>query len=379
MKNIVFNKPYITGKEATYIQEAIHNNHISGNGPFTKRCQDLLIKRFSFLQCLLTTSCTDALEMASILCNILPGDEVILPSYTFVSTANPFVLRGAKLIFADSSENNPNMDVAAIEMLITKKTKAVIPVHYAGIACDMDPLLDLAKKHHFYVIEDAAQAIDSYYKGRPLGGIGNLGAYSFHETKNIVSGEGGALIVNDSDLLNRSEIIWEKGTNRAAFYRGEVDKYGWVDMGSSFLSSDIIAAFLYAQLEHLEIIQEKRKQLWQRYFNAFSSFEGKGYFKLPVIPSYGSCNGHVFYLVCNSIEDRTSLIEWLKKKGIHAVFHYLSLHNSAFYSNKHDGRQLPNAQRFSDCLLRLPMYYELSSQEVDYVVQSTLEFYKKGL
>jgi len=322
MRSIVFNKPYITGIEAEYIQEAISNNHISGNGAFTKRCQEFLRNKFSFKQCLLTSSCTDALEMASILCNILPGDEVIIPSYTFVSTANPFVLRGAKLIFIDSCENNPNMDVSAVEKLISKKTKAIVPVHYAGVACDMDVLLDLAKKHTLYIIEDAAQAIGSCYKGRPLGGIGHLGTFSFHETKNIVSGEGGALIINEKDFINRSEIIWEKGTNRAAFYRGEVNKYEWVDVGSSFLPSDILAAFLFAQMECIERIQKKRISLWKQYYDSLFPLASDGHFQLPYIPDYATNNGHLFYLICNNEEERTLLIEYLKRKGVYAIFHY---------------------------------------------------------
>jgi dTDP-4-amino-4,6-dideoxygalactose transaminase len=322
MKKIVFNKPYIGQKELEYIQEVIASSHLSGNGLFTKRCQELIENKFLFNHCLLTTSCTDALEMASILCHIQPEDEVILPSYTFVSTANPFVLRGAKLIFADSCENNPNIDVCQIEALVTKKTKAIVLVHYAGIACDMDVIMDIAKRHNLYVIEDAAQAIDSYYKGRALGGIGDLGAFSFHETKNIISGEGGALVVNNKSFVKRSEIIWEKGTNRAAFYRGEVDKYGWVDAGSSFLPSEIIAAFLFAQLEFLDEIQRKRIALWEQYFNALSHLADKGCFQLPVIPDYATNNGHIFYLVCNNEHERSALIEWLKEKGVNAFLNY---------------------------------------------------------
>ena len=378
MKTVVFNRPYITGKEAGYIQEAISNNHISGNGSFTKRCQDLLNKKFSFSHTLLTTSCTDALEMASILCNILPGDEVILPSYTFVSTANPFVLRGAKLVFADSYANNPNMDPSAIEKLITKRTKAIVPVHYAGVACDMDAIMHIAKKHNLFVIEDAAQGIDSYYKGKALGGIANLGVYSFHETKNIVSGEGGALMVNDASMRSRSEIIWEKGTNRAAFYRGEVDKYGWVDVGSSFLPSDIVAAFLLAQLESIEDIQKKRIGIWKQYYAALSGLAAEGYFQLPALPDYATCNGHLFYLVCNSASDRSSLIASLKKKGVYAIFHYLSLHRSPFYSKSNRSVSLPHAERFTECLLRLPLHFYLEPEDVDYVANSISDHFKKS-
>jgi dTDP-4-amino-4,6-dideoxygalactose transaminase len=379
MKKIDFNKPYITGKEIGYIQEAINKNHISGNGSFTKRSQDFFKKRFSFQHCLLTTSCTDALEMASILCNIQPGDEIILPSYTFVSTANPFVLRGAKIVFADSYHDNPNMDVSMLECLITKKTKAIVPVHYAGVACDMGMIMDIAKKYNLFVIEDAAQAIDSYYKGKALGGIGHLGAFSFHETKNIVSGEGGALVINEKEFMRRAEIIWEKGTNRASFYRGEVDKYGWVDVGSSFLPSEILAAFLFAQLESLEEIQTKRIALWKHYYDSLASLRDKGYFDLPFIPDYATNNGHLFYLVCKTEKERGALIDWLKGKGIHSVFHYLALHRSPFYGKLHDGRSIPNSERFSDCLVRLPMYYELSPQDVEFITDTITEFYKRGV
>jgi dTDP-4-amino-4,6-dideoxygalactose transaminase len=268
---LTFNKPFLTGKETAYITDAVASGKISGNGKYTQLCQNYFQNKYGFKKCLLTTSCTDALEMAAILLEIKPGDEVIMPSYTFVSTANAFVLRGANIVFADSMGVNPNMDVESIEALITPKTKAIVPVHYAGIACDMDAIMDLATKYNLFVVEDAAQAIDSYYTGKdgiekPLGGIGHLAAFSFHETKNIISGEGGMLVVNDPQFAQRAEIIWEKGTNRSAFFRGEVDKYGWVDVGSSFLPSEIVAAFLWAQLEHLEEIQNKRKSIWNQYW-----------------------------------------------------------------------------------------------------------------
>ena len=264
---IPFNKPYLTGKETEYIHDAVNTGKISGNGKYTKLCQTFFEERYGIKKCLLTTSCTDALEMAAILINIQPGDEVIIPSYTFVSTANAFVLRGAKIVFADSGKENPNIDVQTLEALITSKTKAIVPVHYAGIACDMDTIMDLANKYNLYVIEDAAQAVDSFFTGKDgvkkaLGSIGHLAAFSFHETKNIISGEGGMLAINDNQFIARAEIIWEKGTNRSAFFKGEVDKYGWVDIGSSFLPSEIIAAFLWAQLENLETIQAKRKEIW---------------------------------------------------------------------------------------------------------------------
>ncbi|MCB9036086.1 MAG: dTDP-4-amino-4,6-dideoxygalactose transaminase [Lewinellaceae bacterium] len=366
---IPFNKPYLTGKEAHYIYQAVYSGQLSGNGHFTKRCQFFFGERYNFSKCLLTTSCTDALEMAALLLEIQPEDEIIMPSYTFVSTANAFVLRGAKIVFADSKKDHPNVDPDSIEALITSKTKAIVPVHYAGVACDMDKIMELAEKYGLYVIEDAAQAIDSYYFGkdgkkRVLGSIGHLAAFSFHETKNIISGEGGMLTINDDRFADRAEIIWEKGTNRAAFWRGEVDKYGWVDIGSSFLPSEIVAAFLWAQLENLENIQRVRKRHWEDYYYGLKDWANNNDIQLPSIPEYASNNAHMFYLVCSSLEQRSSLIEHLKKKSVLAVFHYLSLHKSTYYKDKHDGRDLPGSDRYSDCLVRLPMYYELEPEKV---------------
>ena len=291
---IPFNKPYLSGKETDYIREAVLSGKISGDGLFTKRCHDFFEQKYGFKKVLLTTSCTDALEMAAILIDIQPGDEVIMPSYTFVSTANAFVLRGARIVFADSNKDNPNIDTDLIETLITPKTKAIVPIHYAGIACDMDKIMSLAEKYKLFVVEDAAQAIDSYFKDRPLGSIGHLAAFSFHETKNIISGEGGILIINDKRFIERAEIIREKGTNRSAFFRGEVNKYEWVDIGSSFLPSDIIAAFLFAQLENLNDIQEKRKQIWQTYHNNLKPLEYEGKIRLPHIPYFSTYNAHMF-------------------------------------------------------------------------------------
>ena len=366
---IPFNKPYLTGKETEYIHDAVSTGKISGNGKYTKLCQTFLEERFGFKKCLLTTSCTDALEMAALLIDIQPGDEVIMPSYTFVSTANAFVLRGATIVFADSCQDSPNMDVSSIAALITSKTKAIVPVHYAGIACDMDTIMELAETHALYVIEDAAQAIDSYYIGkdgikRALGSIGHLAAFSFHETKNIISGEGGMLAINDLQFADRAEIIWEKGTNRSAFFRGEVDKYGWVDVGSSFLPSEIIAAFLWAQLENMEVIQETRMQHWNNYFARLSEWAATNDITLPHVPQSATNNAHMFYLVCNSLEQRSVIIEKLKANGILSVFHYISLHESTFYKDRHDGRALPNTQRYTDKLLRLPMYFELDTNIV---------------
>jgi dTDP-4-amino-4,6-dideoxygalactose transaminase len=377
--DIPFNKPYFTGRETDYIRQSVASGKISGDGIFTKKCHDFFCQRYGFLKPLLTTSCTDALEMAAILCDIKPGDEVIAPSYTFVSTVNAFVLRGAKIVFADSETGTPNLDIADLESLITPKTKVIVPVHYAGVACDMDPLCELARKRGIFVVEDAAQAIDSYYKGRPLGSLGQLATFSFHETKNVISGEGGMLIVNDPDLSARSEIIREKGTNRSAFFRGEVNKYNWVDIGSSFLPSDIVAAFLFAQLEHIDEIQSKRTLLWSRYLDELTLLEEKGDLHLPVIPAYASNNAHMFYLVCDSLKTRTSLIHFLKSKGILSVFHYLSLHKSPYYHDKHDGRVLDNADRYSDCLVRLPLYCDLSDADMTLIIGTILEFYGQRL
>jgi dTDP-4-amino-4,6-dideoxygalactose transaminase len=314
--------------------------------------------------------------MAAILLDIKEGDEVIAPSFTFVSTVNAFVLRGAKIVFCDSGLDNPNMDVNLIEKLITSKTKVIIPVHYAGIACDMDKMMALAIKYNLFVVEDAAQAIDSYYKEKPLGSIGHMAAFSFHETKNIISGEGGMLVINDERFINRAEIIREKGTNRSSFFRGEVDKYGWVDIGSSFLPSDIIAAFLFAQIENLENIQSKRKEIWLSYYESLKELENKNFIKLPFIPDYASNNAHMFYIQCRNLEDRTRLIAHLKKSQINAVFHYLSLHNSPYYINKHDQRELPNSDLYSDCLLRLPMYYELTSSDLKLICNEITVYYQ---
>lgn len=374
---ITFNQPHLTGKEVHYIYEAVREGKLSGNGKFTKLCQQYLEQRYGFKKCLLTTSCTDALEMCAILCDIQPGDEVIVPSYTFVSSALAFVRNGAKIVFADSMERNPNLDADRIEALITPKTKVIVPVHYAGVACDMDRIMALAEKYNLLVVEDAAQAIDSYYKGRPLGSIGHMAAFSFHETKNIISGEGGCLCINDERFIRRAEIIWEKGTNRAEFFRGEVNKYGWVDTGSSFLPSELVAAFLWAQLENMEEIQTKRKHLWDLYHTLLKPMADKGAFKLPDLPEYATNNAHMFYLVCNSLEERTALIQALKDNGILAVFHYLSLHSSPYYQGKHDGRDLPECDRYADCLVRLPMYYDLQDSDVEMVCRVIAQFFQR--
>jgi dTDP-4-amino-4,6-dideoxygalactose transaminase len=372
---IPFNKPYLGGKELEYIRQAVASGKISGDGVFTKKCHSYFEERYGFGKVLLTTSCTDALEMAAILLDIQPGDEVIVPSYTFVSTPNAFVLRGAKIVFADSLPDHPNMDVSKIEALITSKTKAIVPVHYAGHACDMDTIMDIATRHGLFVVEDAAQAIDSFYKGKALGSIGHLAAFSFHETKNIIAGEGGMLAINDERFFKRAEIIREKGTNRSQFFRGEVDKYGWVDVGSSFLPSDIIAAYLYAQLEMLDTIQSRRKQIWDAYYELFAELEEQGFIQRPKVPDDATNNAHMFYIVCRSLEERTGLMNFLKEKKIGAVFHYLSLHKSPFYQDKHDGRELFYSDHYTDCLLRLPLYYELVTPEKMYIIEQVKAYF----
>ncbi|WP_160711226.1 dTDP-4-amino-4,6-dideoxygalactose transaminase [Chitinophaga solisilvae] len=373
---IPFNKPYLTGKEAHYMYQAALSGKLSGNGIFTKKCQAALEAKYGFKKTLLTTSCTDALEMAAILIDTKPGDEIIIPSYTFVSTANPFILRGATVVFADSGVSNPNIDTALLESLITPRTKAIVPVHYAGIACDMEKIMQLADKHGLFVIEDAAQAIDSSFNGRPLGSIGHLAAFSFHETKNIIAGEGGMLAINDDRFVERAEIIWEKGTNRSAFFRGEIDKYGWVDIGSSFLPSEVIAAFLYAQIENIADIQQQRKHLWEIYLRELNSLKDR--ITLPFIPEYATNNAHMFYIVCQDIAVRQALIAWLKERDVYAVFHYLSLHKSPFYHDKHDGRNLPQSDYYSDRLVRLPLFYELTEEQVLHITGSIREFFEKN-
>ena len=401
---INFNQPHLTGKEAHYMYEAVYAGKLSGNGRFTKACQAWFEQRYGFRKTLLTTSGTDAREMCAMLCELQPGDEVIVPSYTFVSTALAFLREGAKVVFADSMKRNPNLDAETLESLITPRTKVIVPVHYAGMACDMDAVMAVAEKHHLLVVEDAAQAIDSYYhsnrfapsgenprKGAalPLGGIGHLAAFSFHETKNITAGgEGGLLVVNDERFVRRAEIIWEKGTNRAEFFRGEVNKYGWVDMGSSFLPSEVNAAFLWAQIENLDDIQAKRKALWDTYYERLSKIlerfapsgekprKGATPFSLPDIPEYATNNAHMFYLVLPNLEERTAFIKYLKDNGVGAVFHYLSLHSSSYYASRHDGRALPECDRYADCLVRLPLFYDLDIETVHHICDLISTYYQ---
>ena len=375
---IHFNRPYLTGRETDYIRQAVADGKISGNGEFTHRCQKFFEERYGFRKCLLTTSCTDALEMAAILTGVGPGDEVIVPSYTFVSSALAFVRQGAKIVFADSRADEPNIDAAQIEALVTPRTKVIVPVHYAGCACDMDAIMAIAERHGLIVVEDAAQAVESFYTGgdgvkRPLGSIGHLAAFSFHETKNVISGEGGMLVVNDERFVRRAEIIWEKGTNRAEFFRGEVNKYGWVDVGSSFLPTEIVSAFLWAQLEHIDEIQKARRHIWDRYFDFFSGFgPSRHTLGLPKIPDGATNNAHMFYLLFPDLASRTDFIAKMRSRDILCVFHYLPLHSSEFYRSRHDGRALPNCDRYADTLVRLPLYCGLGDDQ-DRVIDAAKE------
>ena len=372
---IPFNRPILPGRAVDHMTEAFRSGKVSGDGLFSRRCEAFFQQRYAVPRCLMTTSCTDALELAALLCDLRPGDEVILPSYTFVSTANAFALRGAKLVFADSLPDHPNLDPAQVEALVTDRTKAIAPVHYAGVAVDMDPILALARQRDIRVVEDAAQAVEATYKGRALGTLGDLGAFSFHETKNIHCGEGGLLAVNDPALALRSEVLREKGTNRSAFFRGEVDKYGWVDIGSSFLPSDILAAVLWAQLEDLEAICARRMALWTRYRHELAPLQAGGHALLPTLPSFAQHNAHAFYLILPDEATRARLIAHLKGQGIMAVFHYQSLHKSPYFRDKHDGRELPHSDRYSDCLLRLPLFHDLSEEEQGRVVAEILAFF----
>ena len=371
---IPFNKPTLIGAELDYIKDSVINNHISGDGKYTKLCNQIFAKKFNIRKSLLTTSCTDALELSALLLDIKNGDEIIMPSFTFVSTANAFALRGANIIFVDSCENNPNIDPDKIENLITNKTKAIVVVHYAGISCDMVKIMNLSKKYNIKVIEDAAQAIDSFHNGIQLGTIGDLGTFSFHETKNIICGEGGLISINDPDFFERAEIIREKGTNRSSFFRGDVDKYGWVDIGSSFLPSDILAAYLFGQLEYSEKIQKKRKEIWNIYYKNLEELQISNLL-LPDVPDYATQNGHLFYIVTKNLNERDLLIRHLRSNGIHAVFHYQSLHKSTFFQNKFNGDELINAEKFSNCLIRLPLYYDLDYDHIDYITDSIKRYF----
>ena len=366
---IPFNKPYITGKELEYIQESIKSGNIVGDGEFTKKCESLMAKKFNAKKILLTNSCTDALEMAALMIDLKPGDEVIVPSFTFVSTANAFVLRGAKPVFADIREDTLNLDENKIEAKITDKTKAIFPVHYAGVSCEMGKIMQIAKKYNLFVVEDAAQGVNAKYDDQYLGTIGHLGAYSFHGTKNYVSGEGGAIVINDDNFIERAEIIREKGTNRSKFIRGEVDKYTWVEVGSSYLLSDILAAFLYAQLENLEEINKKRKEVFNFYYENLKDLEKAGKLRLPVIPDNCQSNHHLFHIILPSQEDRNNLMQKMKIAGVHTTFHYVPLHNSPM-GNKFGYKtgDLPLTEDLSNRLLRLPLYPHLKREELETVI-----------
>lgn len=377
--HIPFNKPAIVGSELTYISQAIAGLHASGDGPFTRRAQALLENSFGANRVLLTTSCTSALELAALLCDLQPGDEVIVPSFTFVSTANAFVLRGAKPTFVDIRPDTLNIDERLIEEAITPRTRAIFPIHYAGVACEMDTIMDIANRHGLWVVEDAAQGVHARYKGRWLGTIGHLGCYSFHETKNISCGEGGALVINDPAMETRAEILREKGTNRSQFARGQVDKYTWVDVGSSYVPSDMLAAFLVGQIENMEKVTRRRGEIFDRYAAILSPLAERGLISLPVHPEHCSTNYHMFYLLTANVEERTALIEHLRAAGILAVFHYVPLHSSPFAESLGlPQKHLPKTDEFSARLLRLPMYFDLRVEEVEEVAHAVLEFYETG-
>jgi dTDP-4-amino-4,6-dideoxygalactose transaminase len=371
MSHIPFNLPHIGERELDYIRQAVVNRHLSGNGPFTAKCHARLRQCLHVEKVLLTHSCTAALEMAAILAEVGPGDEVIMPSFTFVSTANAVVLRGARPVFIDIREDTCNLDESLIEAAITPRTRAIVVVHYAGVACHMDPILDIARRHRLIVIEDAAQGLGSTYRGRPLGSLGDLAALSFHETKNVISGEGGALIVNNARWGRRSELIWEKGTNRTQFHRGEVDKYTWVDIGSSYLPSEISAAVLLAQLEAIDVITTGRLQAWRRYHEAFESWERKGIVRRPLIPEDCSHNGHLYYLLFPDASCRSAVQSFMRDQNIDAVFHYVPLHSSP--AGRTFGRAsapLPVTDRTADRLLRLPLWAGMSEEQVETVIDS---------
>lgn len=366
---IPFNKPPYTGNEDQYVLQAMHSGKMAGDGPFTKKCHEWFEHNLPCKKALLTPSCTAALEMAAILINTQPGDEIIMPSYTFVSTANAFVLRGAKIVFVDIRSDTMNIDETKIEAAITEKTKAIVPVHYAGVSCEMDTIMDIAQRHQLYVIEDAAQGMMSTYKGKALGTIGHLGTYSFHETKNYTSGgEGGLLIINDEQFKERAEIIREKGTNRGQFFRGMVDKYSWVDIGSSYLPSDIQAAYLWGQLEKADEINNNRLESWNAYYDALLPLQKEGLIELPTVPNSCKHNAHMFYIKVENLNKRTLFLEYLKEKGVNAVFHYVPLHSAPAgkaFSRFHSEDQFTTTE--SERIVRLPMYYGLKKEQIGHI------------
>ena len=374
---ISFNIPPFTGKEMDYIRQAVENQKICGDGPYTKKCSEWIEQKTGTAKCLLTTSCTHATELAALLADVKEGDEVIMPAYTFVSTADAFVLRGAKPVFVDIRPDTMNIDETLIEDAITPHTKAIVPVHYAGVACEMDTIMDIAKRHHLLVIEDAAQGIMSTYKGQALGAIGDFGCYSFHETKNYSMGEGGALLIKDPKYVEEAEIIREKGTNRSKFYRGQIDKYTWVNYGSSYLPSDMNAAYLWAQLELAEQINEKRLSIWNRYRELLTPLKEQGYIELPTIPEGCVHNAHMFYIKAKNLEERTRLIDFLKKNEIWSVFHYIPLHTAPAgmkFGEFHGEDKYTTKE--SERLCRLPMYYSLEMDQVEYIASKVKEFYQ---
>lgn len=372
---IPFNRPLILGTEQTQISKVFESGRFAGNGDFGKRCQQELEKQFGYQKCLLSTSCTSALEFAALILDIGAGDEVIVPSYAFVTTANAFANRGAKIVFADSREDHPSIDENKVEELITPKTKAIVALHYGGVACAMDKLKAIAVNNSVHLLEDNAQGIGSYYKNQPLGGLGTLGALSFHETKNIHCGEGGAILINHPELNSRAEIVWDMGTNRQEFKDGKANSYGWVDVGSSFYPSALNSAILLAQLSEVENVNTKRRDLWKMYFEAFEELEKQGKVKRPIIPEYSLHNGHTFYLVTESKHCRDKLISYLAEAGISATFHFQSLHQSNYFMGKHQGKELPNADSFSNRLVRLPLFYNLTKTEQMIVVQEVERFF----
>lgn len=373
---IPFNKPYYSGKEMSQIAAAIRSGTLTGDQEIIRLCESLLEKKYGFPKVFLTNSCSVALEMAAILAQTGPGDEVIVPSYTYVSTANAFALRGADIVFADSRADHPNMDEEQLEQKISPRTKAICVVHYAGVACNMDAIMRIARKHGLIVIEDAAQCIGSYYKEQPLGAIGDIACFSFHETKNIHCGEGGFMVINNPALAERAEMMRNKGTNRSAFMRGEANRYEWTDLGFSSIPSAISAAFLYAQLRSVDRVLKKRLQLWNAYYSRLSVLQDTR-IQLPAIPADASNNAHIFYLVCKTGKERDRLLSHLQQRGIQAVFHYQSLHRSPYYLRHNREQALPAVERYSSCLLRLPLFYSLSLKEVDYICEAVLSFYSK--
>lgn len=374
---IGFNKPTYTGNEEKYVIESMKSSKISGDGKFTKRCEFWFKEKLQCKKVLLTTSCTHALEMAAILFDIKEGDEVIMPSYTFVSTANAFVLRGAKIVFVDIRPDTMNIDETKIEEAITSKTKVIVPVHYAGVACEMDTIMDIAKKYNLFVVEDAAQGMMSKYKGKALGTIGHLGTFSFHETKNYTSaGEGGLLIINDEKFVQRAEIIREKGTNRSLFFRGMVDKYSWIDIGSSYLMNDVSAAYLWGNLEKADEINQNRLNSWQKYYDGLKELENRGFIELPKIPEGCVQNAHMFYIKVKDLKERTALLDYLKENRIYAVFHYVPLHSSeaGLKFSKFFGKDIYTTKE-SERLIRLPMYYKLKDKDIKYIVNTIYKFF----